>query len=276
MNDEFTELSPEGASLNFPDFSPASIARAGIGHNAPPLPELLREETAALAKRRDDLLGACERVPASIVDEVTSGRVADLIKLIIKCGQEAKKDHGVRKAPFLEGGRQVDAAYKAITDPLDRAKTAVEAKQTGYLRAKADAERRAREEEARRQAAEAERQRQEAEAAAAALETEDDLDAAVAAEEAARQAAADAALAEKAAGAKAAELGRVRGEYGSMSSLTTFWDFKDVDRSSIDLDTLRPYLDILAIEKAVRVYVKSGGRKLTGCVIFENTKARSH
>lgn len=268
MSDDFVELTPEAMSLNFPV--------RGIGDNAPPLPELLREETEALTTRRDALLGACDRVPAAIADEVTSGRVADLIKLIIKCRQEAVKDHGVRKAPFLESGRQVDAAYKAITEPLDRAKTAVEMKQTVYLREKAAAERRAREEEARRQAEEAERQRQAAEAAAAVLETEEDLDAAVAAEEAARQAAADAAVAEKAAAAKAAEMSRVRGEYGSMSSLTTFTDFKDINRATIDLEALRPYLDMAAIEKAVRTYIKSGARKLAGCTIFENTKARSH
>lgn len=266
MDEDFTELTEAGAPLNFPVH--------GIGHNSPPLSELLREETAALVKRKDDLLAACERVPAAITDEVTSGRVADLIKLMIKCRQQAKKDHTTRKEPFLENGRLVDGAYKAITDPLDRAKLLVENKLTQYQRHVAEDARREREAEARRQAEEAARQRREAEAAAAKLETEADLDAAISAEELARQAAADAALAQRATTVKAAELSRSRGEFGATSSLTTFWDFRDLDRTAIDLEALRPYLSLDAIEKAVRLYVKSGARKLGGCTIFENTQSR--
>ena len=269
--EDFAELTPEGASLNFPDFS---VARPGIGHNSPPLSELLREETADLVKRKDALLAACERVPEAIQDETTSGRVADLIKLMIKCRQQAKKDHQARKEPFLEDGRLVDGAYKAITDPLDRAKVLVENKLTQYQRQVAEEQRRLREAEARRQAEEATRQRREAEAAVATLETEADLDAAITAEELARQAAADAALAQRATTVKAAELSRLRGEYGSTASLTTFWDFDELDRNAIDLETLRPYLDVAMIEKAIRIYIRSGARTLKGCRIFENTKSR--
>lgn len=266
--DDFVELSPEeGAALNFP-------VRPGIGHNSPPLSELLREEIAPLAKRKDDLLAACERVPETIRDEITSGRVADLIKLMIKCRQQAKKDHTARKEPFLENGRLVDSAYKAITDPLDRAKVLVENKLTLYQRQVAEDERRAREAEARRQAEEAKRQAMEAEAAAAKLETEADLDAAITAEELARQAAADAALAQRATTVKAAELSRTRGEFGSTASLTTFWDFKDLHPPSVDLEALRPFLDGEAVQRAVRAFIRSGGRQLVGCTIYQNTKSR--
>lgn len=262
MSDDFMELD-----------TPAD-PRLRIGGNQPPLADVLKEETAALIARKDELLGAVGRVPEAITDETTAGRVADLIRLMLKCKQQAQKDHRARKEPFLEGGRLVDGAYKAITDPLDRAKSGVEAKLTVYQRAVAEEERRAREAEARRQTEEAARQRREAEAAAAKLETEDDLDAAITAEEIARQAAADAAIAQRATTVKAAELGRARGEFGSVASLTTFIDFKDLDRATIDLDALRSYLDITAIEKAIRLYIRSGARSLRGCAIFENSQSR--
>lgn len=274
MDDDFVELTPEALALRFPTDN-LRRPEVGIGHNLPPLPEILKEETEALAKRRDELHGAVGRVPETIPDEATSGRVSDLIKLIIKCQQQAKADHKARKEPFLTAGRQVDAAYSAITEPLDRDKKLLDDRQTLYQRQKAEAERRAREAEARRLAEEAERQRRAAEAAAAALETEDDLEAAIAAEERAQQLAADTAQHERAAAAPVAELSRTRGEYGSVSSLTTFWDFRDIDRSTIDIEALRPYLPLDAIEKAVRQFIKSGGRKLAGCEIYENTRSRT-
>ena len=48
----------------------------------------------------------------------------------------------------------------------------------------------------------------------------------------ARQADADAVVAERAAKAKAAQLHTTRGDYGSSSSLRTFWDFADLDRAA--------------------------------------------
>ena len=46
-------------------------------------------------------------------------------------------------------------------------------------------------------------------------------------------AAADAATASKQAKVKAAQLHTTRGDYGSSSSLRTFWDFTDLDRDRI-------------------------------------------
>lgn len=277
--DDFVELSPEAArrigeaagSLRPGD----TLGLPVIGHNLPPLPELLKEEAEALAKRRDELLAAVTRVPETIEDEATSGRVTDLVKLMIRCRQQAKKDHDERKAPFLLAGKQIDAAYATIIDPLARAQIQLEDRQTAYQRRKAEAERRAREEEARRQAAEAERLRREAEEAAAALETEDDLEAALAAEEEAQQRAAEAEERARAAAAPVAELSRSRGEYGSVSSLQTYWEFDRLDRNTIDLNTLRPYLPLDAIEKAIRAFIRSGGRELKGCRIFQNSKSRT-
>lgn len=242
-----------------------------LGHNEAPLEELLMEESAALRDRRDELLAAADRAPAVIEDEETCGKTADLVRLIAACMKNAEATRVSRKEPFLASGRLVDAHYKRITDPLDKVKRNVETRITGFQRQKAEAERRRREEEARRQAEEAEHQRRAAEDAAAKMREEEDLAGAIEAEDAARQAEADFATAQKAAAVKSAELSRTRGDYGAVASLRTFWDFTDMDRDAIDLDALRPHLPIDAIEKAVRSFIRAGGRKLNGCRIYENT-----
>lgn len=233
--------------------------------------EWLSEEIEPLIRRRDELLGSCQRAPAAIEDETTSGKVADLTKLISACIKNAEADRVSRKEPFLEGGRIVDGLYKQITEPLTKSKTEVERKLTLWQRQKAEEERRRREEEARRQAEEAERARRIAAEAEAKLRTERDVEAAIAAEEAARQREADAVAARRAAEAKPAELSRERSDLGAVASLRRFWDWTDLDRDQIDLEALRPHLPLDAIEKAVRSYIKAGGYELRGVVIFENT-----
>jgi hypothetical protein len=80
-------------------------------------------------------------------------------------------------------------------------------------------------------------------------------------------------MAARAAVVTAAELSRSRGDYGSVASLRTYWDFADLERAALDLETLRSHLPQDALEKAVRSYVKAGGRELRGVRIFENTQA---
>lgn len=249
---------------------------ATIGHNEPPeAPSVvarLREEYAAEEKRRDDLLAGVERFKG-IENDTDAGTAADFAKQISAAIKKADSHRKAEKEPFLEGGRQVDGFFKRIVDPLNKAKAKITAELTTWERKLAEAERQRRLEEERRAREEAERKRQEAEAAAAAAETEDDLTAALFDEEVAEQASADAVDASRQAAAKASDLAAVRGDYGAHSSLRTFWDFEIVAENKIDLEALRSHIHREAIEKAVRSYVKAGGRKLDGVRIFENTKA---
>jgi hypothetical protein len=251
---------------------------ATIGDNLPPpdadpLRERLAEDHAALISRATELLEAVDRVPETVT-EATAGRVSDFIKQLTGHIKALDTTRVAEKEPYLAGGRNVDGFFKAVTDPLGKAKTVVQVRLTAYLREKAEAERRAREEEARRQAEEEARLRAEAEAKAAELASESDLDDAVAAEERARQAKADRLKAEQDAKAKAAELSRTRGDYGSVGSLRTFWDFEVLYIHEIPLEEIRAHLPIAAVEQAIRSYVKAGGRDLKGVRIFENTAAR--
>jgi hypothetical protein len=249
-----------------------------IGHNSGDQAQRIREDLdikhADISKRKADLLEACARAPDVIVDDDQAGRAGDFIKQILACVKAADTARVAEKEPFLAGGRTVDGYFKAITDPLDKAKADVKRRITPYLREKDAAERRIREANARIEREAAEAKRKEAEAAAASMQSQEALDDAVAAETAAKKAAADAATADKAANVNAAELSRTRGDYGSVASLVTFWDFKDLDRDRIDLNALRQHIPVDALEKAVRSFIKSGGRTLLGVTIFENTKAR--
>lgn len=251
-----------------------------LRHNNPPadllvgetLREKLRDENADLLRRRDELLEAAQRVPQIDTDD-TAGKVTDFVKQLTALAKTAETRRTDTKEPYLEGGRNIDGFFKAITDPLTKAKDTVQRQLTVYLREKEAAARRQREEQERLAREAAERARIEAEEKARAIADAAGLDEAIEAEKAAEIAAADLAKAEQAAEAKAAELSRTRGEYGSMSSLRTEWVFDAIDRSTIDLEALRPYLPADGLEKAVRAFIRAGGRELRGTTIYEKTAA---
>jgi len=253
----------------------------GMGHNAPPEPMVLTPQRIyedleighiTLLSRRDELLEAVKRVPEEVTDE-TEGRVIDFIKQINACASKAKDAFKSAKEPYLEGGRAVDGFFKKISDPLDGAKKLLNDRLTAHLRRKEAAERARREEAERVAREEAERARRAAVEAAAKLQEESQLTDAVALEDAAKVAAADAQKASREADAKPAELSRVRGEYGGVSSLRTEWVGDLTDRKALDLEALRDHLPTDGLERAVRAFVKAGGRELRGANIYERTSA---
>lgn len=249
---------------------------AGFGtlptdHNQPPLTDALKEDHADLVARRDELLDAFKRAPTEVADADTNGKMQDFMKQIDACAKRSEALRKDRKEPFLEGGRQVDGFFKSVTDPLAKAKKALGARVTDWLRRVEAEERRRREEEARRAQIEAKRAEQEAlarmeTADADAGEVDEAMDEAIVSAEMARKATDDAA-------ANAAELSRQRGEYGSVGSLRTTWAFEVLDIHDVDLGTLRPHLAIAAVEQAIRSFVKAGGRDLKGVRIFEEKTA---
>lgn len=251
-----------------------------LRHNNPPpdlllgeaLHERLRDQNTDLLKRRDELLAAGARVPI-IKDDDIAGKVSDFVKQLTALAKTAESKRTDAKEPYLDGGRSVDGFFKAIAEPVTKLKTSVERNLTTYLREKADRERREREEQERIARDASDKARREAEERAAALASEKDLPAALEAEQAANTAAADLVKAEQAADVKAAELSRTRGEYGAMSSLRTSWTFDQIDRTTLDLETLRQHLPSDGLEKAVRAFIKAGGRELRGTRIFETTAA---
>lgn len=246
-----------------------------IGDNrppeTPPIRDRLAEDYDTLTKRRDELLAAADRAPAVIEDEDTAGKVTDFVKQLAAAHKAAETHRVGEKEFFLDGGRQVDGFFKTITEPLAKAKKAVEARLTTYQRAKAAEERRRRVEEEYTARVEADRLARETARREQEVRDAETLEDAIAAEDAAVIAKAAAEQAHKAAQAPAADLSRSRGDYGGVASLRTFWSFRDLDRAELELEPLRQHLPQDSLDKAVRSFVKAGGRKLRGVEIFEDS-----
>lgn len=253
---------------------------ANLGHNNPPelfsglaLQEHLETVSKDLVARKDELINAAKDLPDVIDNDDDMAQVGDFKKLITAAVKNTEATRVSVKEPFLAGGRSVDGHFKAMNVPLEKILQNIEKISTTYLRIKEAEERRRRDEEAAKARAEAAAAAEEARRREEQIKGEKSLAAAIAAEEAAKQAEADAAAAQKSAEAKAADLTRVRGSYGSVTSLQKFWDFKDIDRDTIDLEFLRHHLPMDALEKAVRSAIKAGAREIKGVSIYENSRA---
>lgn len=254
-----------------------------IGHNnPPPVAERLAEDYSALIDAVDALALRANKAPKGIEDDDAMAPVSSLVKEISATSKRVEKLRVDEKEPYLKAGREVDGFFKTLTDRLDRMHRNLNARITDYLREKAMAERRAREEEERRRreeerraAEEAERAMREAQAAEAAarmVDAERALAEAVQADQRAKDARVDAMLAEQAAAAKPADLARTR-TADTLSTLRREWVFEIEDLSAVPLEALRPYIARDAIEKAVRGFVRVGGRQLAGVRIYENETA---
>lgn len=253
---------------------------AGIGDNNPPSDEQvflseLEGRNASLLERRTALLEAATRVPETIEDAEVAGKAADFIKQLTAAEKAADRARTEEKAPYLQRGKWVDAWFKGpAVAGIAEVKKAITARLTAYQREEARKERERREAEERRQREEAERARREAEEKAAAAQTEGDLDAAVRAEEEAAEAQAAAERAERDAQAGAADMSRQHSAAGTVASLRTSIRCTAWRRPDLDLDALRPYFADADIEKAIRGYIRAGGRELRGATIEEISESR--
>lgn len=229
-------------------------------HNNPPAEnqrEGLEQQNEDLIKRKNELLGAVDRMPKEIETDEMQDKFIDQIKLMKSCAKEAGSRQVTDKAPFLEGGRTVDGFYKPIQNALtDAAKRLEGGPLRAYQRKKYD------EEQARLRAEriEADRIAEEeckaAEAAAKLATSDEDLEAAIAAEERANEAQQDAGKAAEAAEAPTNDLTRTHATYGGKASSSKKAAFRFEDIKDVDLEILRPFIPIGAIEMAVRSYMK--------------------
>ncbi len=258
----------------------AEPALAEIGSNNPPpdlllgdaLRDRLLDEHSKLLKRRDELVAAAARIPPIDSEEIAQ-KVSDFLVQVGAVQKAATAARVKEKEPYLEGGRGVDGFFANISAPLEGVKTGVGIKLTRYMQAKEAEKRRQREEWERIAREEEAQKRRDAEEAAAKITNDKTLADALAKDEEAKTAAANVKKAEKAAAVKPAELSRTRGEYGAVSSLRTAWDFADLDRAELDIEALRQHLPTDGLEKAVRSFIRAGGRDLRGVRIYESTSA---
>lgn len=249
-----------------------------IGDNKPPvdydaLSERLTETHRDLMKRTTALAEAFQRVPQEATDEETVERMADFVKQCQAHVKNCDKARVAEKEPYLEGGRRVDGFFKNLSTQIDTIKGKVGARITAYQRKVAEEERKRREAEAKAAAEAAKQAAIEAANREAAMQKDEDIEGAIQAEAEAKRKAEQAAKAQREAEAKNAELSRARSAAGSVASLTTFWNFRNLDRAELDLNALREHLPQAALEQAVRSFIKAGGRKLAGVEIFEDAKS---
>lgn len=276
-----------------------------VGTNFPPpedVAEVLKQSLDIAAHdlliRRDQLMASFGRAPTVIEDETIAGKTSDLIRQIQTCAKHAEAMREDQKAPHLAAERAVDAYFhnnfttkgdKSNTSPLDSMRAQLEKRLTTYQLKKADEERKRREEEARIQAEAAAKAKAEADAALeAATAPPSDVEALIlggsapqteVSVEQAQTAIATAEAAQKAAieaqrsadNATMADLSRTRAEQGAVSSLRSEWTFNEVslDRGGLDLEALREHLPLDGLHKAIRSFIKAGGRELRGVEIYE-------
>lgn len=247
-------------------------APAGIGDNLPPDPmdpvqiaARLDETHAKIFARADELKASVSRMPAEIGDEAMAAKFTDTGAMVNACRKAADAARVAEKAPFLDGGRQIEAHFRTPLALLDGLKKKIQILLTAFQIKK---------EREERQRLEAQRKEAEAAARKAEAEAEDEvgLEDAVAAEDHAHTAA-------KEAQASTAELSRSRGEYGSVASLRKLWTFTIENRSQIPLERLRPYLSDDTIDKAIRSLIRAEvtpqGKAvdLPGVKIFQQAKS---
>ncbi len=229
-------------------------------HNNPPAENQraeLEQKNEDLIKRKDELLDAVSRMPREIANDEVQDKFIDQVKLMKSCAKDAGSRQVIDKAPYLEGGRTVDGFYKPIQNTLsDAAKRIENGPLRTYQRKKYDAEQariRAEKIEAERIADE---ERKAAEAAAKLATSDEDLETAIAAEDRANDAQQDAEKAAEAAAAPTNDLTRTHATYGGKASSSKKATFKIDNIREIDLEALRPFIQIGAIEMAIRNYMK--------------------
>lgn len=245
-------------------------ATTAVGHNVPPpLRQVLAENYASLAADVDAIAVRANDAPRAVTSDDDLGRVGDLVKDVRLVAKRVDAARVAEKEPHLTAGREIDAFFKGMAERLDRIGKTLESRATEYQRAKAAEERRRREEEARKAREEEERQR---EIAARAAEANRSASAAKA-EHKAEVAGERAREAEAAAQAKAADLTRTRSETGTVATARTEWAFELIDATAIPLEPLRPYIPRADLEKAIRSFVRMGGRELAGVRIYEDVRA---
>lgn len=115
----------------------------------------LAEKNAALLDRYNELMASFGRVPETVLDEVTQGKVADLNKMLRNLGSDLENQRKLEKAPWDQVASTVHAFFVNLTEKISKARGTLAERQEAYTKRKADEERAKLEEEAKRRKAEA-------------------------------------------------------------------------------------------------------------------------
>lgn len=134
---------------------------AGLGHNKGPV--FNTDVVEAFAAEATEIADAAsEWGGVEITTETKAGELKDFLDTARAKMKEIEERRKVEKQPFLDAGREVDAAFKKVTGIIEQAGKLAKAPLEAFLREQqriADEKRRAEQEAARKAAEEAERER---------------------------------------------------------------------------------------------------------------------
>ena len=229
------------------------------GDNNPLVADKLEVAYSELLEERDRYLSREARLPDEL-DEETSKKMVQFVKMLQDFGKKAEAVRKTEKAPLLDRGREVDAWFQALVKDIKSLAVRCRKSLTDYQQAQehAEAERLAAERKA------AERKAQEAAAIEEeAIRKQDKVTADLARMEQERQ---EQQL--KLADARSTKPAAVKGSFGT-SRLNVKIVCKGWDRGEIDLEALRHYIPQAAIDTAIRKFIAANGRNLRGAEIVE-------
>lgn len=181
-----------------------------------------------------------------------------------KAEREAKEaEEKAERARKEETRRKAEAEAKAKKDEADRLAAAEKKKKDDAEAEQARLDhlrrREAYDNQLRQEVADRDLQRAERETARAERETD----------KAVNKEATAIALEKKVENADGGEFGRTRGDLGSVGTLRKEWTFANIEIESLDLEALRHHIPLDGLERAVRAFIKAGGRECAGVDIFE-------
>ncbi|WP_378952211.1 hypothetical protein [Mesorhizobium sp. ANAO-SY3R2] len=257
---------------------------AGMGHNKPPLIDVLRDqfqsrmkEVEAVAKRANELrkvdadnkplLGDDNKPIPFIVNDEELGKVAEVAVEARKLSKQLDELRLAETEQYRTASKTTNDFFGELTGRLNTIKTTLESWATTYNDEKEASERRRLAEEARKAQEEAAKRLAEAAAATNSVEGDVVLIEAQKAEQKAEHAAAVAT-------GSSADLVRTKTSGGTVSS-TGRWTFRIDDFTKIPLEKLRPFLSVPDIERALGKYATANQDKapIDGVTFFKTNKA---
>lgn len=246
----------------------ATSENSMIGHNRPPIEEVLAEQYRELGTEIEAIADRANKTSRKIEKDDDLGPIGDLVVDASKLAKKIEAARKFEKEPHDAAGKAVQAYFLPLKERVERIADTFEEAATAYQREKAAAARRAAEEEARKLREAEEKKRQEAEAAKRQATADKKLDQAAELADKAEEAEAKAASSN-------AELTKVRTDSGVTAGTKTVWNFQITDYDAIPLDKLRPFFRREDVEKAIRsmVGIQKGATKLEGVRVFEDIKS---
>ncbi len=243
------------------------------GNNPPSLVELLAEQLTETYKREFEKIAPIANRANDLPEKIeTDQHQAAVTAVYLDAKELFDSLDTARKTEKRPYGETVDNAFRPNRlDRLERILTVLRDRSDAYAREKVKKQRAEQAAEQARLNAEAEEKRR---AAAIAAEF-GDTDAVI--EHAQAVAETQVAAAQLQSGAPTvADVARVRGDAGGMSTGKGEWKFEIADYSKVDLNALRQFFTPAEIDKAVRKLVKiqKGQTKVDGVRVFEDVATR--